>query len=97
MRERLRVEIEWLIALSSLGLPELPPMAEPLKAELRQLVVQFSIETARRSRRSRPRRTTTSKAGRVLHQGAQPGRRSQAAELHPLREARPRTTTRVDR
>ncbi|MGZ8255585.1 MAG: adenylosuccinate lyase, partial [Burkholderiaceae bacterium] len=44
MRERLRVEIEWLIALSSLGLPELPPLAEPLQADLRQLVVHFSIE-----------------------------------------------------
>src|SRR5512139_1450094 len=44
MRERLRVEIEWLIALSSIGLPELPPLAEPLKADLRQLVVHFGIE-----------------------------------------------------
>ena len=44
MRERLRVEIEWLIALSSLGLPELPPLPESLQADLRQLVVQFSIE-----------------------------------------------------
>ncbi len=44
MRERLRVEIEWLIALSSLGLPELPPLPEPLQKDLRQLVVQFSIE-----------------------------------------------------
>jgi len=44
MRERLRVEIEWLVALSSLGLPELPPLPGPLVAELRQLVVQFGIE-----------------------------------------------------
>jgi adenylosuccinate lyase len=44
MRERLRVEIEWLIALSTIGLPELPPLAEPLKADLRQLVVHFGIE-----------------------------------------------------
>ncbi|HET9024848.1 MAG TPA: lyase family protein, partial [Burkholderiaceae bacterium] len=44
MRERLRVEIEWLIALSSLGLPELPRLADPLTADLRQLVVHFSIE-----------------------------------------------------
>ena len=44
MRERLRVEIEWLIALSSLGLPELPPLSDALQGELRQLVVQFSIE-----------------------------------------------------
>jgi len=44
MRERLRVELEWLIALSSLGLPELPPLAEALKADLRQLVVHFSLE-----------------------------------------------------
>jgi adenylosuccinate lyase len=44
MRERLRVEIEWLIALSSLGLPELPPLPDSLQGDLRQLVVQFSIE-----------------------------------------------------
>jgi len=44
MRERLRVEIEWLIGLSSLGLAELPPLAEPLKADLRQLVAHFGIE-----------------------------------------------------
>ena len=44
MRERLRVEIEWLIALSSLGLPELPALTEALQADLRQLVVHFSIE-----------------------------------------------------
>ncbi|MGZ8274033.1 MAG: adenylosuccinate lyase [Burkholderiaceae bacterium] len=44
MRERLRVEVEWLIALSSLGLAELPPLAESLRADLRQLVVHFSID-----------------------------------------------------
>ena len=44
MRERLRVEIEWLIALSSIGLPELPPLAEPLQVDLRRLVADFSIE-----------------------------------------------------
>ena len=44
MRERLRVEIEWLIALSALGLPELPPLPEALQVDLRQLVVHFSIE-----------------------------------------------------
>ena len=44
MRERLRVEIEWLIALTALGLPELPPLPDALQADLRQLVVHFSIE-----------------------------------------------------
>ncbi len=44
MRERLRVEIEWLIALSSIGLPELPPLSDAVKADLRQLIVHFSIE-----------------------------------------------------
>ena len=44
MRERLRVEIEWLIALSTLGLPELPPLSDALQADLRQIVAHFSIE-----------------------------------------------------
>jgi adenylosuccinate lyase len=44
MRERLRVEVEWLIALSSIGLPELAPLPGPLQADLRQLVVHFGIE-----------------------------------------------------
>ena len=44
MRERLRVEIEWLIALAGLGLPELPPLGERVVDELRNLVMHFSIE-----------------------------------------------------
>jgi adenylosuccinate lyase len=44
MRERLRVEIEWLIALATLGLPELPPLTEPLVTELRRLVTDFSVD-----------------------------------------------------
>ena len=49
MRERLRVEIEWLIALSSIGLPELPPLAEPLKADLRQLCLLYTSPSPRDS------------------------------------------------
>jgi adenylosuccinate lyase len=44
MRERLRVEIEWLIALAGLGLPELPPLGERVVDELRNLVMHFAIE-----------------------------------------------------
>jgi adenylosuccinate lyase len=44
MRERLRVEVEWLIGLSSSGLPQGPELSEAAAASLRQLVAQFSIE-----------------------------------------------------
>jgi len=44
MRERLRVEVEWLINLSMLGLPELPRLPRDAEARLRQLVSDFSIE-----------------------------------------------------
>ncbi len=44
MRARLRVELEWLIALSQLGLAELAPLSEPATARLRALVAEFSIE-----------------------------------------------------
>jgi len=44
MRERLRVEVEWLINLSMLGLPELPRLPRDAEARLRQLVSDFSID-----------------------------------------------------
>lgn len=44
MRERLRVEVEWLLNLSMLGLPELPRLPRDAEARLRQLVSDFSIE-----------------------------------------------------
>ncbi|MET0442870.1 MAG: adenylosuccinate lyase [Casimicrobiaceae bacterium] len=44
MRERLRVEIEWLINLSMLGLAELPRLPREAESRLRQLVSDFSIE-----------------------------------------------------
>jgi adenylosuccinate lyase len=44
MRNRLRVEVEWLIGLSQLGLAELPALPEPAQARLRALVAEFSIE-----------------------------------------------------
>lgn len=44
MRERLRVEVEWLVNLSMLGLPELPRLPRDAEARLRQLVSDFSIE-----------------------------------------------------
>jgi adenylosuccinate lyase len=42
MRERLRVEVEWLIGLSTLGLHELPPLAPPACERLRALVRDFT-------------------------------------------------------
>ena len=44
MRERLRVEVEWLLNLSMLGLAELPRLPREAEARLRQLVSDFSIE-----------------------------------------------------
>jgi adenylosuccinate lyase len=43
MRARLRVEVEWLIALSSLGLPELRPLPAASMARLQALVADFSV------------------------------------------------------
>ncbi|OIQ79971.1 adenylosuccinate lyase [mine drainage metagenome] len=42
MRCRVQVEIEWLIALSHAGLPELAPIDEALQAELRGIATAFS-------------------------------------------------------
>jgi adenylosuccinate lyase len=44
MRARLRVEVEWLIALSTLGLAELPPLPDDAIERLRALVRDFSVE-----------------------------------------------------
>jgi len=44
MRERLRVEVEWLVNLSMLGLPELPRMPRDAEARLRQLAMGFDID-----------------------------------------------------
>ena len=43
MRARLRVEIEWLSGLASLGLPELEALPESSLARLQALVAEFSI------------------------------------------------------
>jgi adenylosuccinate lyase len=42
MRCRVQVEVEWLIALSELGLPEFAPLSEPSRALLRGRVQAFS-------------------------------------------------------
>jgi adenylosuccinate lyase len=47
MRHRVRVEIEWLIALSDAGLPELPPFSEPARAALQAVVGEFGDAEAR--------------------------------------------------
>ncbi len=44
MRARVRVEIEWLVGLSGLGLPELPSFDAPTIAALRALASGFSAE-----------------------------------------------------
>jgi adenylosuccinate lyase len=44
MRERLRVEVEWLVNLSMLGLPELPRLPRDAESRLRQLVSEFDLE-----------------------------------------------------
>jgi adenylosuccinate lyase len=42
MRARVRVEIEWLIGLAALGLPELPPFDDRTALALRSLAIDFS-------------------------------------------------------
>jgi adenylosuccinate lyase len=44
MRARVRVEMEWLIGLAGLGLPELPPFDAPTIAALHALASDFSTE-----------------------------------------------------
>jgi adenylosuccinate lyase len=44
MRERVRVEVEWLIALATLQLPELPALESAAVERLRRLVSGFSID-----------------------------------------------------
>jgi adenylosuccinate lyase len=44
MRARLRVEVEWLIGLSTLGLAELPSLPDDAVERLRTLVRDFSVD-----------------------------------------------------
>jgi adenylosuccinate lyase len=46
MHRRVQVEVEWLIALSDLGLPELPRFSETSRARLREVVSQFGLTQA---------------------------------------------------
>jgi len=48
MRARVRVEIEWLIGLSGLGLPELPAFDADTGAALRALAAGFTLEDCAR-------------------------------------------------
>jgi adenylosuccinate lyase len=48
MRARVRVEVEWLLALSAAGLPELAPLPPPTAAALRAIVVSFSVADCER-------------------------------------------------
>lgn len=45
MRARVRVEVEWLIALSEAGLPELNHLSDHGKAYLRGLVENFTVQS----------------------------------------------------
>ena len=45
MKARVRVEVEWLIALSEFDLPELAHLSEHGKAFLRGLVDNFTVES----------------------------------------------------
>jgi len=46
LRARVQVEIEWLLALSLAGLPELPPIGAAAQAHLRALAADFSVADA---------------------------------------------------
>ena len=45
LKARVRVEVEWLIALSEAGLPELKEISEKGKAFLRNLVETFDMQS----------------------------------------------------
>ncbi|MGE3862631.1 MAG: adenylosuccinate lyase [Burkholderiaceae bacterium] len=48
MRHRVQVEVQWLIALSDAGLPELPPFSDDARRFLRALVERFDAAQAAR-------------------------------------------------
>ena len=49
MRQRVHVEVEWLVALSSAsGIAGLPPLDEAARGRLRTLVRGFGLDAARR-------------------------------------------------
>jgi adenylosuccinate lyase len=48
VRHRIQVEIEWLVALSDLGLPELPPFSAHARERLRGIVQTFGATQATR-------------------------------------------------
>jgi adenylosuccinate lyase len=48
MRARARVEIEWLLALTALGMPELPPLSADAAAAARKLAHEFSVADCER-------------------------------------------------
>ncbi|HEX4598084.1 MAG TPA: adenylosuccinate lyase [Burkholderiaceae bacterium] len=43
MRARVRVEVEWLLALAKLGIPQLPPLTSAAIAAVRKLAHDFSL------------------------------------------------------
>ena len=48
MRHRVQVEVEWLVALSDAGLPELPAFSDGARRQLRALVERFGVAQAAR-------------------------------------------------
>ena len=48
MRHRVQVEVEWLVALSDAGLPELPAFSDGARRQLRALVDGFGVAQAAR-------------------------------------------------
>ena len=48
LHHRVIVEVEWLIALTQAGLPELAPLSEALQMQLRERAQQFNVNDARR-------------------------------------------------
>ncbi len=48
MHRRVQVEVRWLVALSELGLPELPPFSDGARAQLQAIVDGFGTQQAAR-------------------------------------------------
>ncbi len=85
MRARVRVEIEWLLGLSGLGMAQLPPFDTATTAALRALATDFSLEDCARIKEIEARINHDVKAVEYwikLHQERIPALRAAGEFIH---------------